>query len=107
MKVPRARTKAPPGARPRVRARVLVSGKVQGVFFRDSTKKEADLRDVSGWVRNLRDGRVEAVFEGDARAVDAMVAWCRTGPPMARVAGVERHDEPDEGLVGFAIRPTA
>lgn len=90
------------------RARVLVSGKVQGVFYRDTTKKEADKRGVRGWVRNLRDGRVEAVFEADAaKTLDDMVAWCRIGSPLSRPTFVERRDEDEEGLVGFEIRPTA
>jgi acylphosphatase len=89
-----------------VRARVLVSGKVQGVFFRDGTRAEAQKRGVRGWVRNLRDGRVEAAFEGSSEAVDAMVAWCRVGPPLSRPTFVERKDEPEEGLAGFEIRPT-
>lgn len=89
------------------RARVLVSGKVQGVFYRDTTKKEADRRGVRGWVRNLRDGRVEAVFEGPAEKVEEMVAWCRVGSPLSRPTFVERIDEAEEPLVGFDIRPTA
>lgn len=89
------------------RARVFVSGKVQGVFYRDTTKKEADKRGVRGWVRNLRDGRVEAVFEGDAAQVDGMVAWCRIGSPLSRPTFVERIDEPEEGLAEFDIRSTA
>lgn len=89
-----------------VRARVFVSGKVQGVFFRDTTKKEADKRGARGWVRNVRDGRVEAVFEGAPDVVDAMVAWCRIGSPLSRPTFVERFDEPEEGLAGFDIRPT-
>lgn len=88
------------------RAHVFVSGKVQGVFYRDTTRQEAEKRSVRGWVRNLRDGRVEAVFEGSVDAVDAMVAWCRIGPPMSRPTFVDRKDEPEEGLVGFEIRPT-
>lgn len=88
-------------------AHVFVSGKVQGVFYRDTTKKEALKRGVRGWVRNLRDGRVEAVFEGDARAVDDMVAWCRIGSPLSRVTFVDREDGPDEGLTDFEIRSTA
>ncbi|HWH08334.1 MAG TPA: acylphosphatase, partial [Candidatus Thermoplasmatota archaeon] len=80
---------------------------VQGVFYRDTTKKEADRRGVRGWVRNLRDGRVEAVFEGPQEAVDAMVAWCRVGSPLSRPTFVDRKDEPEEGLAGFDIRPTA
>lgn len=89
------------------RARVFVSGKVQGVFYRDSTKKEADKLGVSGFVRNLRDGRVEAVFEGAPALVEAMVAWCRIGSPLSRPTFVERIDEPEEGLAGFEIQPTA
>lgn len=88
------------------RAHVLVSGKVQGVFYRDTTKKEADARGVHGWVRNLADGRVEAVFEGEAELVDAMVAWCRIGSPLSRPTFVDRTDEPEEGLAGFEIRRT-
>ena len=89
------------------RAHVFVSGKVQGVFYRDTTKKEADQRGVRGWVRNLRDGRVEAVFEGAPAAVEEMVAWCRVGSPLSRPTHVERVDEPEEGLKSFEIRSTA
>jgi acylphosphatase len=71
------------------RAHVLVSGKVQGVFFRSSTKDVAEELGISGWVRNLDDGRVEAVFEGEKEEVDKMVEWCRNGPEYARVTGVE------------------
>ena len=97
---------AKPGRSRRVRARVLVSGKVQGVFYRDTTKKEAEKRGLRGWVRNLRDGRVEAVFEGDPAMVDEMVAWCRLGSPLSRPTFVERKDEPEEKLDGFEIRKT-
>jgi acylphosphatase len=89
------------------RAHVWVSGKVQGVFYRDSTKQEAAKRGVRGWVRNLKDGRVEAVFEGPPEAVDAMVAWCRVGSPLSRPTFVDRRDEAEEGLAVFEIRPTA
>ena len=89
------------------RAHVFVSGKVQGVFYRDTTKKEAEKRGVRGWVRNLRDGRVEAVFEGEPKSVDDMVAWCRIGSPLSRPTFVDRKDEPEEGLQGFEIRSTA
>lgn len=88
------------------RAHVLVSGKVQGVFYRDTTKKEADKRSLSGWVRNLRDGRVEAVFEGPADQVDDIVAWCKIGSPLSRVTFVDRKDENEEGLTSFEILPT-
>ncbi|MEA3199064.1 MAG: acylphosphatase [Thermoplasmata archaeon] len=89
------------------RAHVFVSGKVQGVFYRDTTKQEAQKRSLAGWVRNLRDGRVEAVFEGPADDVEAMVAWCRIGSPLSRPTFVDRRDEPEEGLKAFEIRSTA
>jgi acylphosphatase len=86
------------------RRRVIAHGRVQGVFFRDSTRQEAERRGVAGWARNTAEGTVEAVFEGDEEAVDAMVAFVRAGPGHADVAGVEVHDEPAEGLSGFAVR---
>ncbi|GAB4289134.1 MAG: hypothetical protein Fur0025_23510 [Oscillatoriaceae cyanobacterium] len=67
------------------RARIFVSGKVQGVFYRVSTKEEAQLKGLSGWVRNLPDGAVEAVFEGTPEAVEDMINWCHIGPRGARV----------------------
>ncbi len=70
------------------RARIIVSGRVQGVFFRDSTRREATRAGLTGWVRNLPDGRVEALFEGDEAAVQHLVDWCRRGPPDARVEQV-------------------
>jgi acylphosphatase len=73
-----------PGVEP-VRARVVVSGRVQGVFFRDSCREQARAEGVAGFVRNLMDGSVEAEFEGPPATVDRMVAWCREGPPRARV----------------------
>jgi acylphosphatase len=85
---------------------VLVDGRVQGVFFRQSCRREADVRGVSGWVRNRSDGRVEAVFEGSPDAVDAMVAWCRRGPVGARVDEMEVAAEPLEGVSGFRIAPS-
>lgn len=69
----------------RVRVRVVVTGRVQGVWFRDSCREEARSAHVGGWVRNRSDGAVEAVFEGPAAAVDELVAWCRSGPARARV----------------------
>jgi acylphosphatase len=86
------------------RIRVLISGEVQGVYFRDTCRRMAAQRGVHGWVRNLRDGRVEAVFEGTEEAVDTMVAWAHRGPRSARVADVAVHPEPPEGLTGFAVR---
>ena len=70
----------------RVRRRVVVGGRVQGVFFRDSTRREAQQRGVSGWARNLPDGRVEVVLEGGPDEVAAVLSWLRDGPPHARVA---------------------
>lgn len=87
-----------------VRKRVIVSGVVQGVFFRASTRKQALRRGVAGWVRNLPDSSVEAAFEGAPDAVDDMVAWCRTGPERAVVERVEVTEESPEGLSGFAVR---
>jgi acylphosphatase len=76
---------------------VFVSGKVQGVFFRDTTVKNANERGVTGWVRNLPDGRVEAVFEGDEDDVQAMVDFVHEGPPAASVDDLEVEDAPDRG----------
>ncbi|RIK99986.1 MAG: acylphosphatase [Proteobacteria bacterium] len=87
-----------------VRRRIVVHGRVQGVWFRDSTERQARALGVAGWVRNRRDGTVEAVFEGDARAVERAVAYCRQGPPRARVERVDVRDEPPEGIAGFEIR---
>jgi len=73
----------------KIRAHALISGRVQGVFFRMETKRAADEHAVSGWVRNLPDGRVEAVFEGDKESVDAVLKWCELGPPHASVKHVD------------------
>ena len=88
-----------------VRRHVIVSGRVQGVFFRDSTQREARRLGVAGWVRNLEDETVEAVFEGESSAVEAMLDFCRRGPERARVEAVAVDaDQPLEGLQGFDIR---
>ena len=87
-----------------VRQRVVVSGQVQGVFFRDSTRRQAQRRGVVGWVCNRGDGAVEAVFEGPRSAVDALVEFCRSGPRGASVADVTTSNEEPEGLSGFEIR---
>ena len=86
------------------RKRVVVRGNVQGVFFRDSTRREAEGAGVAGWVTNRSDGAVEAVFEGDAEAVDRMVRFCEDGPGHADVDRVEVSDEEPEGLSGFDVR---
>jgi acylphosphatase len=87
-----------------VRYRVLVSGRVQGVFFRDTCRRMALTHGVSGWVRNLPDGQVEAVFEGRPEDVDRLVEWAHHGPRRAVVAHVEVRAEPPEGLTTFLVR---
>ncbi len=79
------------------RTHVFISGRVQGVYFRDSTKAEAQKRGVTGWVKNLSDGRVEAIFEGGEREVAEMVQWCHSGPPGAVVTEVEVRQEAYSG----------
>lgn len=79
-------------------------GLVQGVFFRDSTRRLAQRHGVSGWVANRADGAVEAVFEGEADAVERLVAFSREGPRGAQVESVEVTEEEPEGLTGFAVR---
>jgi acylphosphatase len=83
------------------RKRVIVHGRVQGVFFRDTTRRMAESRGVAGWVRNNPDGTVEAAFEGADDAVDAMVEFARDGPRGAVVESVDVADEESEGLTGF------
>lgn len=88
-----------------VRRRVIISGRVQGVFFRDTTRRRARELGLHGWVGNRADGRVEAVFQGPRAAVDAIVEWCHHGPPHARVTAVEVvAEEPAEPLTGFSVR---
>jgi len=87
-----------------VRAHVHVSGRVQGVFFRATTRDEARERGVDGWVQNLDDGRVEAVFEGPEDAVEGMIDFCHEGSDAARVEDVEVSREEPEDEDGFAIR---
>lgn len=89
-----------------VRVRVRVSGRVQGVWFRDSCRQVAQREGVAGWVRNLADGDVEAVFEGEREAVGRCVAWCHEGPPRAVVTNVSVRDEAPLGERGFAVLPT-
>jgi acylphosphatase len=87
-----------------IRYRVLVSGQVQGVYFRDTCQRMALEHGVSGWVRNLPDGRVEAIFEGPAEGVHALVDWARHGPSLAVVDGVTMQAEQPEGLSTFRVR---
>ena len=88
----------------RVARRVVVHGHVQGVFFRDTTRRHARSRGVAGWVRNRPDGAVEAWFEGDAEAVQALVAFASEGPRGARVERVEVDEVAPEGLEAFEVR---
>jgi acylphosphatase len=87
----------------KVRVRVIVGGLVQGIFFRSSTHQMAAGLGLDGWVRNLPDGRVEAVFEGDRESVDQALAWIAHGPPRAVVDSVERFNEAPSGLLGFRV----
>jgi acylphosphatase len=86
-----------------IRRRVIASGRVQGVFFRDTIRRRAEAAGVSGWVRNRGDGKVEAAFEGEPEAVESMVELCRRGPGRAEVTDLEVIDEDPEGLSGFVI----
>lgn len=86
-----------------IRRRVVVDGRVQGVFFRETCRRQAEAAGVAGQVCNLPDGRVEAVFEGPADALERLVAWCRVGPPAAVVTSVEVHEEGAIGEVGFRV----
>jgi acylphosphatase len=86
------------------RRRIVVRGRVQGVFFRDSCRREAQRLGVRGWARNLEDGSVEVVAEGDDMAVRELERWCATGPPRALVTAVDGRDEPPASLEGFRTR---
>lgn len=87
------------------RAHVFVSGRVQGVFYRSNTKRQAQLRGLTGYVRNLPDGRVEAVLEGEEEIVKDMIAWCRKGPEYAHVEKVEVNwEKPKKEQKTFELR---
>lgn len=94
----------PVGMGEQVRAHVLISGMVQGVFFRHETAQRARTRGLGGWVRNLADGGVEAVFEGSRAAVESIVRWCHEGPRFANVDSVEVSWEEPTGERDFGIR---
>ncbi|WP_255198853.1 acylphosphatase [Halorarius litoreus] len=87
-----------------LRAHVYVSGRVQGVYYRANTRDAARERGVAGWVKNLDDGRVEAVFEGSRDAVEAMVEWCHDGSPRAQVEEVAVEYGEPQGVTGFEVR---
>jgi acylphosphatase len=87
-----------------IRRRVIVHGRVQGVFFRDTMRRMAQSRGVGGWVRNTPEGTVEAVFEGEAEAVEAMIRFANEGPRGAIVERVEVIEEEPEGSGGFEVR---
>lgn len=86
------------------RVRVVIDGRVQGVFFRASLRDEATSRALAGWARNLPDGRLEAELQGSSDAVEALIAWCWQGPPQAHVTGVDVTElDVDPALTGFAV----
>ena len=87
-----------------VRRHVWVSGRVHGVGYRASCSYRADQLGVAGWARNLADGRVEVVLEGEPEAVEALVEWCRRGPRHARVTGIDVVGEAPDGATGFSVR---
>lgn len=87
-----------------MRIHVFISGYVQGVFFRSYTAQKAKSLDLAGWVRNLPDGRVEAVFEGPKDKIEKMIKWCWKGSPASQVEKVEEIEEKEEGLREFEIR---
>jgi len=88
-----------------INAHVLISGRVQGVWFRASTKQKADQLGLKGWVRNTSNGKVEAVFEGNEENVNEMIKWCHEGPPLSKVNNVEvRKQKPTGGFEDFSIR---
>jgi acylphosphatase len=90
---------------PKVRAHVHISGKVQGVFFRAHTEEKAWKLGIKGWVRNLMDGRVEAIFEGEKEKVEEMIRWCNRGPPYSKVDKVDVEWEDYKGeFDSFGIR---
>ena len=89
----------------KINVNVLISGRVQGVWFRSSTKQKAEQLGVTGWVRNTKDGRVEAIFEGEENSVKSLIEWCHHGPPLAKIEKVEVNNQsPTNGFDGFSIK---
>lgn len=91
---------------PETAVHAYIEGRVQGVWFRGWTQQQAVKLGLSGWVRNLRDGRVEAVFAGEPDKVDTMLALCRKGPPLARVDNITTNETDVPAAAGFETRPT-
>jgi len=87
----------------RIRRRLVVHGRVQGVFFRDAVRDRASTHGVAGWARNRQDGTVEIVLEGSPEAVQRVIPFCEEGPSRAEVESVDVHEEPPEGLTGFEV----
>ena len=84
---------------------VLISGRVQGVFFRANTKQQAEMLGLSGWVRNTKDGKVEAIFEGEEEVLDQIIKWCHRGPSLSKVDKVDvKKQEPTNEYDDFSIR---
>ncbi|WP_425914487.1 acylphosphatase [Pseudomonas sp. GWSMS-1] len=81
-----------------------VSGRVQGVYFRQATAAQAERLDLDGWVRNLADGRVEVLFEGEEAAVDELASWLQQGPEAAEVTALELQERALQGVAGFIVR---
>src|SRR5690349_7912351 len=98
------RQSEPMADEPRIRRRAVVHGRVQGVFFRDSTRERANAHGVAGWVTNRPDGSVEAILEGPPDAVQSVLRFLHTGPPHASVDHVDVTEEEPEGLAGFSVR---
>ena len=90
----------------RIAVRVVISGRVQGVWYRGWTVERARAAGLCGWVRNRKDGTVEAVFAGSPDTIEAMITECRDGPPLAKVDAIAREDAQDEGWTGFSQMPT-
>jgi len=88
----------------KTRVHVLISGRVQGVWYRASIKQKADALGIMGWVRNTVEGNVEAVFEGEQAVIDEMITWCWQGPPLARVSDIKiLPSRSDERFTGFVV----
>lgn len=91
----------------KTKVHAMIKGRVQGVWYRQSTLEQAQQLGLAGWVRNRADGSVEAIFEGDKEAVEQMVDWCRQGPPLAVVESIDAdHCEPEGLAPPFQVRPT-